>query len=93
MNNEVYRYDTLPAHMRTGASNYLEYGLPPGDFLRAVLENDFAQAWARADEINTACMRDWAMWLWNYVPSAAWGSRNKVEAWMTAIMEERANGK
>jgi hypothetical protein len=84
-----YNYDRLPAHMIAGARLYIEEGVEPGSFLRAVLENDFAHAWARADHINTVYMKAWAEWLWNDIPGDAWGSRNAVEAWLTKFREAR----
>ena len=76
------KYDQLPEHMRGGAQRYIEHGIVHGDFLTAVLENDFVGAYGMADEINTACMRDWASWLYNDCPSAAWGSHEIVIAWI-----------
>jgi len=75
-------YDTLPEHMREPAQLYIERGIEPGSFLLAVLGNDLVGAFARADQINTAVMDDWACWLYNDVPSAAWGSPEKVAAWL-----------
>jgi hypothetical protein len=79
MNN---RYDRLPEHMREHARAYVEEHQPVGNFLAAVLANDLVDAFGRADADNRAAMADWAKWLWNDIPSACWGSREKVEAWL-----------
>ncbi len=76
------KYDQLPEYMQGGAQRYIEHGIVPGDFLTAILENDFVHAYGIADETNTACMRDWAAWLYNDCPSAAWGSHEIVIAWI-----------
>ena len=76
------KYDQLPEHMRGGAQRYIEHGEAPGDFLIAVLENDFVRAYNTADDINTSCMRDWAGWLYWECPLAAWGSREIVATWI-----------
>lgn len=76
-------YDRLPAHMQDGARRYIEQGIPPGSFLLAVLENNFTRAVSGADEINRQHLQDWAHWLIWDIPSAAWGSRSKVNAWMS----------
>lgn len=84
-------YDRLPEHMQEAARNYIENGIKPGSFLTAVLENNLVKAYCYADGINLLAMHDWATWLYNDVPGNAWGSRNKVEAWLTGF-RERAQG-
>lgn len=76
--------DRLPDHMRQGVRDYIEYGLPPGGFLGAVLSNQLAEAFARADSINRAAMGDWAAWLWDEAPNECWGSPATVNAWCEA---------
>lgn len=75
-------YDKLPAHMQEGARLYVERGLWPGDFLRAVLSDSLTGAFGRADEINAARIQDWARWLYNDCPHAAWGSEKAVQKWV-----------
>ena len=77
-------YGTLPEHMQSGAEDYVERGYKPGSFLRAVLENNFVEAFGHADATNLAHMRAWAQWLWSEAPSSCWGSMAKVGAWMAA---------
>ena len=77
-------YDRLPEHMRESARAYIEDGKPPGDFLRAVLENNFVEALGHADEENRAAIFAWAEWLYNEAPMPAWGSPEKVTAWIAA---------
>jgi len=80
-------YDRLPEAMREHARAYIEERHPVGGFLRAVLENDLVNAFGRADPENRAAMADWALWLWNDIPSQSWGSRAKVEAWLKPEQE------
>jgi hypothetical protein len=75
-------YSNLPEHMHEGTKMYVEKGLEPGGFLYAVLCNDLAAAFGKADEINFQRMSDWASWLWNEAPGACWGSKEKVNAWI-----------
>jgi hypothetical protein len=78
----LVEYDVLPEHMRDGAKRYIEHGTKPGDFMRVALCNDLVGAAERADSINLHCLVDWAAWLhWN-CPSGAWGSPEKVNAWI-----------
>jgi hypothetical protein len=74
----------LPEHMREGLLAYLRYGRPPGHFLQAVLSNDLFDAAARADHDNQRALYDYVFVLYNYAPSTAFGSRQKVAEWIAA---------
>lgn len=50
----------VPYHMREGVAMYVLHGYPPGDFLRAVLENNLMKAGLRADSHNKLCLFEWA---------------------------------
>jgi hypothetical protein len=75
-------YDRLPAHMQDTARLYVERGIPGGSFFTAVVSNDLVGAFARADDINTAAMRDWVMWLHNDAPVGCYGSPEHVREWI-----------
>lgn len=83
-------YGRLPEHCREGVRLYVEEGVPVGDFLTAVLENNLVEAFARADEVNAERMRDYADFLWNEAPSPCWGSGEKVAKWLEKHAELRA---
>jgi hypothetical protein len=85
-------YTGLPEHMRNGAQLYIEHGVEPGGFLRAVLSDKLVAAFGRADDTNRAAMYDWATWLYNECPTAAWGSPEKVDAWIEAREADRQRG-
>jgi len=72
----------LPDYMRDGVIEYIEHGRVPGDFLMGVFENNFTEAVARADMINSSLLVVWAAFLHTYAPSGCWGSREKVRAWV-----------
>lgn len=74
-----------------GLERYLNNGIMPGGFLTAVLENNLSQAFGRADSYNSANLKDIVAYIYNYVPSSAWGSPAKVSAWVNAIRKEAAN--
>jgi hypothetical protein len=86
----TFTYDRLPSHMREAAQLYIEHGVEPGSFLRAVLENNLCEAASRADATNLIFLHDYAWWLYNDIPASAWGSPAKVSAW---ILEGGLNGK
>jgi hypothetical protein len=71
-------------YMTDGLKLYVERGILPGDFLIALLSNDLLEAYRRADDNNTAAMRDWASFLHNQLPRGCHGSREAVQAWCKA---------
>ena len=42
----------LPVNVQIGLTRYVKHHIPPGSFLRAVLENNLSEAVANADERN-----------------------------------------
>lgn len=80
----MFDYAKLPLHMRDGMKRYIDYGIPPGSFLIAVLCNDLKGAFMRADNVNADRMRDFVDFLYNEAPSQCHGSPAVVTAWMTA---------
>ena len=87
------RYELAPNNLGESFKRYIEQGIPTGSFLRAVLENNLREAFGRADEYNSACMREIVAWLWNEAPADCWGSPEKVKNWIAArqkqLVEER----
>jgi len=78
----VFDYSIIPEHMRGGARRYIEDGIEPGSFMRAVLENDFVGAINKADRINEFNLKEWAQFVYWEVPSDAWKSREAVDRWI-----------
>jgi hypothetical protein len=75
-------YDELPAHMRSGARDYIEKGVHPGAFLAAIIQNNFVDAVGKADSVNIKHLAEWGHWLLWEIPSAAWGSKEKMSFWI-----------
>ena len=84
VDHDDINYSGLPMHMRGAARDYLEHHVLPGEFLTAVLQNDLVGAFGQADSTNTTAMKLWAIWLYNECPNNAWGSPEKVKAWIDA---------
>lgn len=74
----------VPISMQDGVVNYLLHGYHPGSFLEAVLSNDLKEACARADEINQSRLFQYVFFLYNYAPFEAWGSPERMQAWIAA---------
>jgi hypothetical protein len=72
----------IPKHTFNGIKSYVETRVPPGDFLRAVLENDLSEAVARADVHNRAALADIVCVVYNYAPSCCWGDAATVKKWL-----------
>lgn len=79
----------IPPYMRGGLNRYLLFGVPPGDFLEAVLCNDLVGAFAHADNYNSRHVRDYVQFLYDYAPRGSWGSKEKYHAWIKHHTEKR----
>ena len=79
----------IPKHCRDSIDRYVREGIPPGGFVRAVLQNDLAQAMGRADVENRHRLFDIVSYIYNWVPSDCWGSPEKVEDWFALSKEDR----
>lgn len=80
----------FPVSLRGGLERWITKGIMPGDFLKAVLENNLSKAIGRADETNIKYLPGIVTWLYNRAPSACWGSRERVQGWQTAHMAVEA---
>lgn len=72
------------AHLVPAFKSYVEDKTPPGDFLRACLENDLCLAASRADWVNIKLFREIMWYMANELPSGCWGTHAKVEYWLGA---------
>jgi len=79
---ELENLELLPEHIRGGVKRYVEEGIEPGGFLRAVISNDLSGAFGKADSINSANLENIIKWFYNYAPSQCWGSPEKMVKWM-----------
>lgn len=89
MNPEQELRDRIPSHLMGAIDRYLQHGITPGGFLTAVITNDLAGAFNRADAISRHYLFDIVKYFWNYAPSSCWGSSeamNEWSYWVTAEM-------
>lgn len=72
----------IPRAPKAGIDQYVDWGVPTGSFLRAVLSNDLFEAVARADQYNKDALTDICEYIYNYTPTICHGSPEEVEAWL-----------
>ena len=70
--------------VRAEIDNFADRHIMPGDFVRAVLENDLRQTIQRATDHSHECLRDILRYLVWEIPAQCWGSREKVATWVKA---------
>jgi hypothetical protein len=87
-----YQHDYSVLPLRDALIAYRDEGRPVGDFLRALLSNDLLEAVGRADHLNTWLLPIYVGYLYNEFPSPAWGSREKVDAWLERHDAQRIAG-
>jgi hypothetical protein len=76
----------VPLRLREGIVRYVEDHIPPGDFMRRVLENDLIGAVGRWDVESKAALTHIVLMVLAVVPVRARGSREAVDAWLAEPM-------
>ena len=82
-------YSRLPEHCREGMKRYIEHGIIPGDFLQAVICNKLVESFAIADDTNIKRLFDYTDFLYNEVPTSAWGSEKKMLEWANGFQPQK----
>lgn len=80
----------IPNYMMGAIQRYLERGTPPGHFLTAIITNNLFEAVARADDINQKNIPAYVAYFHNEVPSLAWGSPERMRAWVEKKLAEHS---
>ena len=71
-----------PANVQESLRAYVNDRRRTGGFLEAVLSNDLTGAIGRADPVNLASIRDILSFIYEEIPSVAWGSPLAVAEWL-----------
>jgi hypothetical protein len=91
--NRMYRTFlswNVPEDFAMPIYNYLVYGLSPGSFFTAVLENDFMTAIQRSHTGNTiTALKALTGWIQDCMPCHAYGSSYSVKEWLKRDSAER----
>jgi hypothetical protein len=88
----------VPDEWKQVLYNYLVHGFEPGGFFTSLLANDALGAISRSHPANDIqSLKSLASWIVNSAPREAWGSYEKVDAWLKlpvttrrAILEQHA---
>lgn len=75
----------IPQYTLNSLKLYVEQGIPPGSFLCAVLENNLFSAINRADKANLAALVDIVKYVYNEIPSNAWGHPKAVSEYIESF--------
>ncbi len=79
----------VPSHIVDGFVLWVTHGLKPGQFVTAVLENNLANSFLRADPTNRRAMLEIVTFVYEDLPLTCWGSKEKMKAWAEACQKER----
>ena len=80
----------VPQEFADSMANYLVYGYEPGSCFTAVLANDFIGAMRSSHPSNTVvAFKALAGWIHSHVPPQAYGSYDRVQAWLEVDSDER----
>jgi hypothetical protein len=82
-------YPSIPAHVQSQLTSYVVNKVYPGGFVAAVLSNDLAASFRRADSANLKAMAEIVSFVYNEVPSTAWGSEEKMHKWCDSANYEQ----
>lgn len=61
---------------------YAMFGWEMGDFCTELVNNNLVEACGRADDMNSRLIKEYACFIYNILPTQAWGSKNKVNMYM-----------
>jgi|GEM_PF-1332869 len=78
------RFYTLSITSLQSLVMYRDYGTPTGGFLHAVLMNNLINAAMSADSRNQHALLQYADFMHNEMPTAAFGTEEKIAAWIEA---------
>jgi hypothetical protein len=79
----------IPQRIKEGLDRYAQQGIPTGDFLRSVLENNLMQAIHRADGYSSLCLWEICEYVYNELPGNCWGSHEVVRDWLVSHQKAR----
>ena len=86
-----YNRAVINDYIEEGLDNYFIHGMAPGSFLYAVLTNNLYSACDKADFKNIQYLGKIAKWISGNIIHTAYGSEEKVQAWMDDVDNVRTD--
>lgn len=77
--------NNVPDITADGIANWVVYGVHPGGFLTAVLQNKLMETIQRADSTNFSHIYDIVNFIYNKIPIGCWGSEERMEFWVPLV--------
>ena len=86
----MYKFNNfyIPERMMGGIKRYIENGIVPGNFLKAVIQNNLSEAIGQADVENLKNIPAYIGYFYNETPLSCWGSKKKMEKWVKSFNTE-----
>ena len=81
-------YLDAPVHILDSINRFVEHGLEPGSFVKAVLSNDLVGAFNAADTASLRGLQDILRYCRWKIPGTCWGSPEKVKNWQGVVQGE-----
>lgn len=78
----------VPERYHGSLIRYIVSGLQTGGFLKLCIANQFSAICAADDDLTIDELRSLYRWIYNEMPSEAWGSFHKVDMWVMAKERE-----
>jgi hypothetical protein len=79
---ERKRPEDFPETLWGGFMRYVEHGIPPGSFLRAVFEGDLHETCRRGSEDSIKELWPVVVYLHNWCPHGCYGNKKIVAEWI-----------
>ena len=80
----------IPDGVLCAIKRYVEHGVEPGSFTRAVLENNLVQSFNKADEESYRKLKDICKYIYLCMPAEIWGSKERVDNYIKLHAEQRS---
>ena len=71
----------IPKSIQRDVFQYIAFGTEPGQFVKALMQNDLMRTFATADEYNVTNIWKYCSFLYNYAPAHAFGSNQAYDDW------------
>lgn len=88
---DPFNINHIRPDMRQALADYANHGKPVGDFLRAIITNDFKLACGKADSDNQRVLLAYSGYVTMNLPMICHGSVRVYQAWLLLHAAEKAD--